>query len=368
MTDEASHTVAEVLEPAADPTRASRGMLALLIGVFLSVAVAAALVFVPLPYAVLSPGPVTDTLGSVGGTKIIDVTAPSSYPTGGKLFFTTVRVSGGPGYPVTIYDLISAWSDPNAAVRPESDLFPEGATQQQVQQENAAEMVDSQQVAAAVAARAIGKTVPVTVTVAEVVPGSAAVGLVQKGDVIVSVDGRQATAPSEVRAAVRAHKPGDGIPIVLRRGGEELTVTPVAKAADGATVIGVQMSGTYQLPISITFHPGNVGGPSAGLMFTLAIYDLLTPGELTGGTAIAGTGTIADDGSVGPIGGIAQKMAGAKRGGAVAFLAPAANCPDVVGHVPDGLQVVKVSTFDEARTAVEAIGKGQATGLPTCAR
>jgi len=102
------------------------------------------------------------------------------------------------------------------------------------------------------------------------------------------------------------------------------------------------------------------------MMFSLAVYDKLTPGALTGGAAIAGTGTVNSAGAVGSIGGIRQKMVGAKRGGASWFLAPAGNCDEVVGRIPDGLRVVKVSTFTQARDAVESIAAKKTTSLPTC--
>ena len=136
--------------------------------------------------------------------------------------------------------------------------------------------------------------------------------------------------------------------------------------AGGRTVIGVGLRMDYDLPIDVTLNTGRVGGPSAGLMFSLAIYDVLTPGELTGGKNIAGTGTMQDDGSVGPIGGIRQKLVGAKRAGASYFLAPADNCDEVVGHVPDGLEVLKVATFDDGLAAANGIAKGSVEGLPTC--
>ena len=116
----------------------------------------------------------------------------------------------------------------------------------------------------------------------------------------------------------------------------------------------------------IDVNAGDVGGPSAGLMFSLAVYDKLTPGALTGGANIAGTGTIDSVGTVGKIGGIQQKLVGAKRGGATWFLAPAGNCDEVVGHIPEGLNVVKVATFTQARDAVEAIAAKHTASLPRC--
>jgi PDZ domain-containing protein len=138
------------------------------------------------------------------------------------------------------------------------------------------------------------------------------------------------------------------------------------KADDGRTVLGIVLGVDYKLPFTVKIDVGNVGGPSAGLMFSLGIYDKLTDGALTGGSVIAGTGTIDDKGSVGPIGGIAQKMVGAREGGATFFLAPADNCAEAAGREPSGLQVIKVSSFDDALAAVTAIGKGNTSGLPHC--
>ena len=117
----------------------------------------------------------------------------------------------------------------------------------------------------------------------------------------------------------------------------------------------------------VKFDVADVGGPSGGMMFALGIYDKLTPGQLTGGHDIAGTGTIDGAGVVGPIGGIQQKMFGAKNAGAKFFLAPAENCSEVVGHIPAGLRVFKVTNFKDALTAVEEIGAGDdLSALPTC--
>jgi PDZ domain-containing protein len=123
----------------------------------------------------------------------------------------------------------------------------------------------------------------------------------------------------------------------------------------------------FTFPFDVEISLEKVGGPSAGLMFSLGIIDTVTPGDLTGGKHIAGTGTISPDGLVGPIGGIEQKLQGARAGGATLFLAPAANCQEVAGRIPDGLQVVRVETLAEARDAVERAGNGQDTsGLPAC--
>jgi PDZ domain-containing protein len=337
---------------------------ALLIGI--------ALAFIPLPYVVMMPGPVTNTLGSLDGKPIIEIPAPAqpggaaSYPAKGTLDFTTVRVNGGPGTTVNVYAVLGGLLDSSQAVVNEDEVFPKGVTQQQVKEENAALMTNSQEVAAAVAVRHTGKTVPVRVVIAEVAKNAPGASLLQAGDAFVSVDGSPVTKPQQVRDAVEKHKPGDDIALVVRRGSETKSITAQVGGTAAQPRLGVVLGLAYANPVGVKIHAGAVGGPSAGLMFSLGIYDLLTPGELTRGKPIAGTGTMADDGTVGPIGGIAQKLVGAKDGGARYFLAPKDNCSEVVGHIPDGLSVFKVSTFDDALTAVEAIAKGETANLPVC--
>ena len=135
--------------------------------------------------------------------------------------------------------------------------------------------------------------------------------------------------------------------LTVRRGGAEKTVSVTPKLGDaGKYLLGITTQNTFKFPFEVKISLENIGGPSAGMIFALGIMDNLTPGELTGGKKFAGTGTIDPAGKVGGIGGIAQKMVGAQQNGADYFLAPGANCGDVVGHVPDGLQVIKVDTLE----------------------
>lgn len=128
-----------------------------------------------------------------------------------------------------------------------------------------------------------------------------------------------------------------------------------------AKKLGVDVSG-----VNVDMHIDDIGGPSAGMMYTLGVISKLTARDETGGKTIAGTGTMESNGKVGAIGGIRLKMQGAKRDGAMWFLAPASNCDEVVGHVPSGLRDVKVSTLDEAYKALVAIGEGKGNSLPRC--
>jgi len=348
-------------------TGLSRAAAVWIVATFVGIVVAALMALVQVPYAVLSPGPVTNTLGSgPEGKPLVTVAGKVTYPTTGALDFTTVEVLGGPNNPVNAWDWVRGQLDGAREVVPAEEVFPKGVSSTQVDVENAAEMADSQQEAIAVALRALGQKVPQVVSVGALPKGSQSAGILRPGDVLVSIDGKPVTTPDGVRTAVRAHKPGENVAIKVRRDGGVMALTVKAGGAQGRTVIGVLLRTGFSFPIKVSINAGNVGGPSAGMMFSLAVYDKLTPGALTGGANIAGTGTIDSAGSVGPIGGIAQKLMGAKRGGATWFLAPAANCNEVVGHIPDGLQVVKVATFSQARDAVKAIAAKHTGSLPRC--
>lgn len=336
---------------------------------FLAIVVAGSLV--RLPYAIVSPGPTFNALGDedLGGSSkpVIVIDGLPTYPTKGSLRFLTVVIKGGPGHPVDAWDLLGAWLDRSRAIYPVDQMFDPNASEKQVAEESAVEMEGSQQEAKAVALRAIGQKVPTHVVVAQVLDSSRAKGLLKAGDQFVSVEGVAAADPDAIRAAIQKVNPGDDVTIEVERSGKGETLTvPTITGTGGRTAIGVLLGVKHDFPAKVTINAGDVGGPSAGLMFALAIYDKLTPGPLTSGRSIAGTGTIDDQEQVGPIGGIRQKLEGASSAGANYFLAPAGNCSEVVGHVPDGMQVVKVATFDQALHAVEAIAKGEAKALPHC--
>jgi PDZ domain-containing protein len=354
-----------------DPAPASGKVVrrAVLFGVLLVVAALSTLI--PLPYVVLSPGPAVDALGSMtrDGKQVDVVTVPTTmaHATTGSIDLTTVRLLGGPGARVSLADLAYAWVDGRRDVYPRDLLFPPEVTEDQVREENAAEMHDSQQDAAAVALAELGYAIDLVVSIRELTPQSPATGVLQAGDVVLEVGGAAVTSAQSVRDAIIAVAPGASVEMVIRREGMNRTVrVPTTTSEDGKTVVGVFLATALDLPINVTINAGDIGGPSAGLVFALAVYDKLTDGALTGGAKIAGTGTMALDGTVGPIGGIRQKMYGARDAGAQWFLAPADNCREVVGAVPDGLRAVKVATFDEAVAAVQAIGAGTGPSLPTC--
>ena len=325
----------------------------------------------PVPYVALSPGPTADTLGSEDGRELIVIEGRETYRTSGQLLLTTVRVSGGPeSRGMSLLNAIRGFVDPEVAVVPIDRVYPPGETVEQVEQRTAEEMQLSQQDATAAALRELDVPVATEVAVGSIVEDAPAQGELEAGDVIVSVDGTPAVSPDAVRDAVRSKQPGDTVTFVVRRDGTELevpVVTGTSPDEEGVAAVGIAPVVAYSFPFTVEIQIEDVGGPSAGLMFALGIYDKLTPEELTGGELIAGTGEINADGEVGPIGGIQQKLVAARDEGATVFLTPADNCAEAVGAVPDGLRLVRVETLDDAVQALEGIRFDEAD-VPTCSR
>ncbi|ROS76869.1 PDZ domain-containing protein [Cellulomonas sp. PhB143] len=326
----------------------------------------AVMVLLPAPYAVRAPGPTENTLGTQDGKDLITISGAKTYPASGELRLTTVSVSGGPGYPAQAPAVVRGWLDAKDSVYPVEELFPPDESADQVAARNEADMVSSQESATVAALTEAGYDVPVTLTVQGTVPDSGADGVLEKGDVIVALDGEKIVTYQDLIDRLDATTPGDDVVVGVRRDGAAKDVTVTTGGSDGRTVLGVLLGTDFDMPVDVDIQIGDIGGPSAGTMFALGIVDKLTPADEAGGKVIAGTGTMGVDGVVGPIGGIRQKLYGAQRDGAAWFLAPESNCDEVVGHVPPGLHVAAVGTLDEAVDAMTAIGSGKGSGLTSC--
>jgi len=350
----------------------------MVVGVWaLVVALVAILVmsFLPTDYVVQKPGPVFNTLGTTTDANgkevpLISIKGAQTYPTGGTLDMLTVQVEGTPEQTPNWLQLAAAWFQPSQAVVPVDAVFPPNVTSSQLDQTNSEMMVDSQKEATAAALTHLGYDVHPMTAVFSLTPDSAATGILKPGDVILAANGTTVTDAAVLRGIV-AKSDGAPVAMTIKRDGktQDVSVTPKKQTVDGQTawLIGVTLTTDYDFPIDVTIQLNNVGGPSAGMMFALGIIDDLTPGELQGGKNVAGTGTITADGTVGPIGGIRQKLYGAEDAGAGYFLAPASNCDEVVGHVPGGLRVFSVKTLDDSLTVLNTIADGgDLTTLPTC--
>ncbi|MBS1905707.1 MAG: PDZ domain-containing protein [Actinobacteria bacterium] len=358
-----------------ETARAARGTRIGLIAFIASLAALLVLTFLPLPYVIEQPGPVFNTLGEVKDAKgasvpLISVTGAATHPTAGALDLTTVQVVGNRENPPSWMQIVLAWFDPSKAVVPVDSVFLQGVSTSQRDQANQLMMVDSQQEATAAALRELGHDVPVTIQVATVTEDGAAHGILKAGDAVIAVNGANPADTDAMRAEIQQ---GAGSPVTLtiERDGQrqDVTVTPKKQTTDGAGrwLLGVTLQQKYTFPIDVRLQLDNVGGPSAGMMFALGIIDTLTPGELNGGKQVAGTGTITADGTVGPIGGIRQKLYGARAAGADYFLAPGSNCNEVYGHVPSGLTVVRTDSLNQSLDALKVIADGgDVKALPTC--
>ncbi len=350
------------------PRRSQIGWILIVVAIVVAIVIAV----MPAPYVIDQPGPAYDTLGTVtidGETvPMIAIPDEKSYPTDGQLELLTVRQVGTPDDLPTWSEVLLGWLSASRAVLPIGEAYPEGLSSDQLAEQGRFLMEQSQQSAIAAALTELGYEVSASYSIAAVLPDSPAKGLLHKGDLLSSVNDQPITSVEFLRAQLAANGTETPVRIGISRAGEQLTVevTPY-EPEKGAVVLGIEVASDFVFPIAVQIQIQDVGGPSAGLMFSLGIIDKLTEGPMTGGEAWAGTGTITEDGTVGPIGGIRQKMFGAERAGADWFLAPAANCDEVVGNIPSGLTVFAVGTLDEALTAIDRVARGAATAtLPTC--
>ena len=315
----------------------------------------------PVPFVALGPGPTYDTLGDYEGEPIVTIEGQPTFPTSGRLNMTTVSVTTE----IPLFTALGYWASGERRMVPREALYPSDRTPEQVQEQNAAQFASSESNAEAAAVAELG--LPARVLVAGVVPGSPADGVLRTGDEIVAVAGQPVDAAGQVAERIAGTSPGDPVTVTFRRDGAEqradvvlgvhpdpqrlqgfLGVTPTAELRDG----------------DIRFDLGGIGGPSAGLMFALAVVDELTPGALTGGRFVAGTGAIDAGGAVSAIDGVSFKMAKAREVGAEVFLVPAANCAEAARTAPDGLQLVSVETLGSAIDALDALTAGRPA--PTC--
>ncbi|MEU1301878.1 YlbL family protein [Streptomyces shenzhenensis] len=339
-------------------------------------------VLLPVPYAEMSPGPTVNTLGEHDGEPVLQISGHKTYPATGHLNMTTVRVTSA-DYRMNLVEAVYGWLAHDDKVVPHDTLYPDGKTEEQSTQENAEEFSQSQESAKVAALKELDIPVRSWVIVSTVVKGSPAQGRLHAGDVIKAVDGTAVKQPADVAELVTKHKPGQDVVFTIipakeqaaaekenrtPTGAQDVTITTTTSEDSGTkrAIVGISAGTDHTFPFTIDIKLADVGGPSAGLMFALGIYDKLTPGDLTGGKFVAGTGTIDDSGKVGPIGGIEMKTVGARDKGAQYFLTPADNCAAALKDTPGGLTLVKVKTMKDALGALDDIRNGDTAALPKC--
>ncbi|GHA34284.1 hypothetical protein GCM10010372_38120 [Streptomyces tauricus] len=340
-------------------------------------------VFINVPYSEMSPGPTVNTLGEHDGEPVLQINGRKTYPASGHLNMTTVRVTSA-DYNMNLVEAVYGWLAHDNKVVPHDTLYPDGKTEEQSTQENAEEFSQSQESAKVAALKEIDIPVKSWVIVSTVVKDTPAEGKLHAGDVIKAVDGTAVKAFDDVAKLVTKHKAGEKVVFTVVPAKEQAAAEKAKKTAtrteditlttakfhdsgEDRAIVGIEAGTDHSFPFTIDIKLADVGGPSAGLMFALGIVDKLTPGSLTGGKFVAGTGTITDEGKVGPIGGIEMKTVGARAKGAQYFLTPKDNCATAARDVPDGLTLVKVDTIDDAVSALKDIRGGKTDDLPKCA-
>ncbi len=306
--------------------------------------------YVLLPYYAIAPGPAREVL------PLIRIDGHPTYPSQGKLVLTSVVFDQ-----LTALGVIWAWLDPNKEVLSRSQLFAPGETAEEERDRAISQMDRSKLDAAYVVLRELTgypRQHGGGVLVEGIVDGCAADGELYPGDLIHSIDGAHVNTVREASAAIEVAPSGSTLTFDVTVDGEPQTIELAREPCGGEKdpLVGVSLINSF--PFGIRISSGEIGGPSAGLMWALGLYDLLTPGDLTGGRTIAGTGELGIDGAVYPIGGIEEKVFAAARAGADVFLVPEGNLGEARAGGEDGVELVAVSTFDEAIEYLESAASG----------
>jgi PDZ domain-containing protein len=303
-----------------------------------------------LPYLAYSAGPVADAADSIVAEEV------EVHPPVGELLMLTIVAQD-----VNLFDALIAGVDPSIdLIRKERVRRPD-ETDEEYRNRVLQQMEDSNFVSIAVALDNLGyELVPTEVVINEIVSGIPAEEVLQLGDTIFAVDGVEIDAIAEIGPLIEAHEPGDVVELRVQRDGEPLDIeVELAERDDepGVPMVGVVLGELIQPPFPLSIEEGDVGGPSAGMMHTLAIIDILTEGELTKGYVIAGTGTVSLDGTVGAIGGIRQKVVAAEAAGASHILVPRGNYDTALTAPRDRIEIVPVASIDEALAFFDSLDR-----------
>lgn len=359
--DQGAPDPAAPVEPVASPRPAVRRRLWLVVVVGLVLAgLTAAAFLVQLPYYLVQPGSVRPA------EQRVDIEGAPSYETDGEVLFTTVLVSQA-----TPALMVRAWLDDAVQVRTEQEMYPDG-DRESTRQVNRQRMDLSKLTATRVALDRVGIDAQYSADGARVlgvVEEGPSDGVLEPEDVIVEVDGGEIAMPADIAGELDDRSPGDTVEVAVERGDDETRRVEVtlgeSSSEQGRPVLGVEVEPVDPVvdsDVSVAVDSGEVSGPSAGLAWTLAIIDRLTPGSLTDGRRIAVTGEMLDDGTVGEIGGITQKVSAVRRAGIDVFIYPASTPEEEQREMRriagDAVELWPVATIDEA---VERLAPG---GLP----
>jgi PDZ domain-containing protein len=294
---------------------------------------------ITLPYYVLAPGPARDV------EPLIEIDDHRTYPSDGRLLLTAVDLSRA-----NVYELIGAWLDPSRAAVPEREIIPPGQTPEEEFEAARSEM-DTSKIDAAVVALTAYAGYPEErrpgVLIESVVDRSPAEGKLFPGDLIVTIDDRALDGVEDLRSRIDAAGPRGTLDLTVEAGDERRDVKIQLAPVPGIVGPAMGISPVDNFPFPLTIESSDIGGPSAGLMWTLGIVELLTPEDLAAGRVVAGTGAIGLDGDVHPVGGVVEKVVAAQRGGASLFFVPVENAA-AARSVAEGITIVPVDSYLDA--------------------
>jgi Lon-like protease len=313
------------------------------------------LAVVTVPFVSLGPGPTFDTLGEVDGKQVVDIEGIQTHPTSGHLNMTTVSQRDD----LTLGEALTLWLSGREQLVPRDLVYPPGKSREDIDKANNADFKRSED-SAEYAALGYLKY-PQAVTVATVSDPGPSVGKLQSGDAVDAVNGTPVATVDQFTSLLKKTKPGQLVVIEYRRKNAPPGVARITLGANPDRdygFLGIAVLDAPWAPFTVDFNLANVGGPSAGLMFSLAVVDKLTTGDLVGSKFVAGTGTISADGKVGPIGGVGHKIVAARAAGATVFLVPSKNCYEASADNPPGLQLIKVDSLSQAVDGLHTMTSG----------
>jgi PDZ domain-containing protein len=333
----------------------NRRILTLAVAMVPIVAFGVLLAAVPVPYVALGPGPTFDTLGEVDGKPVVAIEGTPVKPTSGQLNMTTVAQRDG----LTLANALAFWLSGNDQLVPRDLVFPPEKSREDIEKDQNADFTNSEDNAEYAALGYLKYAKAVTVEKVND-PGPSA-GKLQQGDGIDAVNGTKVADVEAFTKLLKATKPDQDIVIdYRRRNGPSGTATITLGRNEDRDYgyLGIAVRDAPWAPFTVDFNLANIGGPSAGLMFSLAVVDKLTTGDLNGSKFVAGTGSITADGKVGPIGGITHKMSSAQEAGATVFLVPADNCDEARTVHDNSMQLVKAENLQQTIDALKALTTG----------
>jgi Lon-like protease len=362
----------ETVPPESGPMSQTPGVLRRGMTVLMSVVVltliTAVVLLMPVPYLVASPGLSLNTISEVDDEPVIDIAGHEHFEHDeGGLAMVTVQYIGGPDRRIDLFTALSGWLSPSRAVVPEEAVFPPGQSMEDVSESQSMMMDSSQRLAVAAALNELDIEFEQTPVVAHVPEDMPAAGLVEDGDELREVDGEAVSDQDQAARMIRDREAGTPVELTVVRDGDSETVeVETVEDEQGEAIIGIFIDSEMEYPFEIDISVGDIGGPSAGMMFALGIIDRLSEESITGGHYLAGSGTITPEGEVGGVSGVAQKMVSAEEEGAEYFLVAEESCEQTLDSSAD-IPVVAVQSLDDAMEALDVIRSGgDVDALPDC--